>query len=127
MASNSNDRNIGNDNNTKINYNSLNEKQKKVFKTIEKYYNDIILGQQVKPLKIVVMEIASTEKSYLIKAIRNWLHTMVREDGKSSVLVIALIKVVIFNINELTIHSTFSILIINDKKYELSSICLKQL
>ena len=71
MASNSNDRNIGNDNNTKINYNSLNEKQKKVFKTIEKYYNDIILGQQVKPLKIVVMEIASTEKSYLIKAIRN--------------------------------------------------------
>jgi len=43
IASNSNDKNIKNDNNIEINYDNLNEKQKKVFKIIKKYYNDIIL------------------------------------------------------------------------------------
>jgi hypothetical protein len=43
------------------------------------------------------------------------------------VLIIAPIGVAIFNINRATIHLTLSILIMNDKNYELDNIHLKQL
>jgi len=72
------------------------------------------------------MGITDIEKSYLIKIVKNQLYIMIREDDKLSVFVIILIRVVIFNINRLTIHLILSILIMNDKKYELSSIYLKQ-
>jgi len=101
----------------------LNEKQKRIFKRIEKYYNDTILRHRVEPLRIIVMGTAGTGKSYLIKAIRGRLHTMAGKEGKSPVLVIAPTGVAAFNINRVTIHSTLSVPIMNDKKYELNSIC----
>ena len=59
-----------------IDYQSLNEKQQKVFKRIETHYNDIITGKKVEPLRVLVMGTAGTGKSYLIKAIRVQLHKM---------------------------------------------------
>ena len=52
---------------------------------------------------------------------------MAGKEGKSPVLVIAPTGVAAFNINGAMIHSTLSVLIMNDKKYELNSIRLKQL
>jgi ATP-dependent DNA helicase PIF1 len=127
-ASDNNNGNIRNDkDSTEINYDSLNQKQKTIFKRIEKHYEDTILGQQVEPLRIIVMGTAGTGKSYVIKAIRARLRAMAEKDGKSPVLVIAPTGVAAFNINGSTIHSTLSIPIMNDKKYELNSIRLKQL
>ncbi len=51
---------------------------------------------------------------------------MAKSRFKLPVAVIALTGVVTFNINERTIYSTLSIPIMNDKKLELNSICLKQ-
>ncbi len=112
---------------TDIEYQNLNEKQKRIFKRIEKHYNDTILRHRIEPLRIIVMGTAGTRKSYLIKAIRGRLHTMAGKEGKSPVLVIAPTGVAAFNINGAMIHSTLSVLIMNDKKYELNSIRLKQL
>jgi len=53
-----------------MNYQTLNEKQKIVFKRIESHYNDILIGHQAEPLKIIVIGTAGTGKTYLIKTIR---------------------------------------------------------
>src|SRR5207248_5679627 len=79
---------------SKITSTNLNTKQKIILDRI---------GQQVKWLRIQIMEIAGTGKSYLIKAIRERLQTMSR-NGKSPVIVIAPIGVATFNINGATIH-----------------------
>ena len=52
-----------------LNYETLNEEQKRVFKRIERHYDDILADQQVDPLRIIVMGTAGTGKSYFIKAI----------------------------------------------------------
>jgi len=52
---------------------------------------------------------------------------MIRSWFKFSVAVIIPTSVAAFNINRGTIHSTFFILIMNNKKLELDSIRLKQL
>ena len=70
------------------------------------------------------MGTAGTGKSYLIKAIRGRLRTMAGNRNKSPAVVIAPTGVVTFNINETTIHSTISILIMN-KKLDLNGIRLK--
>lgn len=71
------------------------------------------------------MRTVETKKFYLIRAIWEWLHMLAEKYRESLVLVIALTGVVAFNINRVTIHSTLFILIINDKKYNLNSIYLK--
>src|SRR5436305_14602671 len=41
-----------------INYQTLNEKQRMVFERIESHYNNVLAGQQVEPLRFIVMECA---------------------------------------------------------------------
>ena len=48
-----------------LDYETLNEKQKMVFRRIESHYNDMLKGCQVGPLRIIVMGIAGTGKTYL--------------------------------------------------------------
>ncbi|RHZ57019.1 hypothetical protein Glove_395g64 [Diversispora epigaea] len=60
----------GNDNHVDIvNYESLNKKQELIFKRVESHYYNTLINLQIEPLKIIIMETAGTEKSYLIKAI----------------------------------------------------------
>jgi ATP-dependent DNA helicase PIF1 len=114
------------DESTECNYQNLNEKQKLIFERIEAHYHNIMSGQQVDALRILIMGTAGTGKSYLIKAIRQRLRTMSSNSEKSPVLVIAPTGVAAFNINGATIHTTLSIPILNDKKYDLNGIRLKQ-
>ncbi len=58
------------------------------------------------------MGTAGTEKTYLIKAIRNRLQEMTGIEYKSPVLVLVLTSVAAYNINGMMIHLTLSILII---------------
>jgi len=85
------------------------------------------MGSSVEPLRIIIMDIAGTGKSYLIKAIRKKLSIMERDRSKVSVKVIASTGVVTFNINISLIHSTLSISIFNNKYSDLDSKRLKQL
>src|SRR4051812_40582485 len=62
--------NTGEEKNEVINYQTLNEKQRMVFERIESHYNNVLAGQQVGPLRIIVMGITGTGKTYLIKGIR---------------------------------------------------------
>jgi hypothetical protein len=107
-------------------YESLNEKQKKIFNRVESHYKNVLTGIQVEALRIIVMGTAGTGKSYLIKAIRERLHVMA-ERSKDPVIVNAPTGVAAFNISGATIHSTLSIPIFNKKSYELDGNRLKQL
>jgi hypothetical protein len=112
-----------------IDYESLNEKQKIVFNRIEAHYNNILTGNSVEPLRIIIMGTAGTGKSYLIRAIRRMLSTMGSGESDGSrvpVKVIAPTGVASFNINGATIHSTLSIPIINNKRSDLEGNRLKQ-
>src|SRR4051812_41749781 len=106
-------------------YQNLNKKQKIIFNRIVTHYNDTILDHQVEMLRILIMRTARTRKSYFIKAIRGQLHTIAENRTKLPVIVITPTGVAAFNINRATIHSTLSILIMNNKKFELNSIHLK--
>jgi AAA+ superfamily predicted ATPase len=122
LSNNTNNKNID----EFFDYESLNEIQKKVFKRVESYYNNILNNIQVEPLRIIIMGTAGTGKSYLIRAIRAKLR--VKAGGlKAPVLVNASTGVAAFNINGATIHSTLSIPIYNKKDYELDGNRLKQL
>ncbi|CAG8502458.1 12012_t:CDS:2, partial [Cetraspora pellucida] len=88
-----------------IDYETLNENQKSVINRAELHYCNILTGNQIEPLRIVVMGTADTGKSYFIKAIRNRLNMMAGAAVKSPVIVIASTGVAAFNINGLTIHS----------------------
>jgi len=99
-----------------VDYQTLNEKQRIVFKRIECHYNNILAGQPAEPLRIIIMGTAGTGKTYLIKGIRNRLREMTGTGSKSPVLVLAPTGVAAFNINGMTIHSTLSIPIITDNK-----------
>ena len=57
--------------NNLVDYQTLNEKQKIVFKRIESHYHNILMGHQVEPLRIIIMGTAGTGKSYLIEVIRD--------------------------------------------------------
>ncbi len=59
--------------NVLVDYQMLNNNQKLVFKQIESHYHDMLEGYKNKPLRIIVMGIAETGKTYLIEAIRNRL------------------------------------------------------
>jgi len=123
----SNISNVGEKDDDSVDYQTLNNNQKRVFKRIEAHYNDILAGHKVDPLKIIVMGTAGTGKSYLIRAIRKRLHTMAGNESDVPVLVIAPTGVAAFNINGATIHSTLAIPIINSKNVDLEGDRLKQL
>ena len=106
---------------------TLNEKQKLVFRRIESHYDDMLKGHQVGPLRTIVMGTAGTGKTYLINAIRGRLREMAGVGSKSPVLVIAPTGVAAFNIMGITIHSALSIPIIANKNLEISGERLKQL
>ncbi|EXX58670.1 uncharacterized protein LOC114530801 [Rhizophagus irregularis DAOM 181602=DAOM 197198] len=55
--------------NLTVDYQTLNDNQKKVFNRIESHYHDVLVEHQVEPLRIIVMETAGTGKTYLIEAI----------------------------------------------------------
>ena len=73
------------------------------------------------------MGTAGTSKSYLIRAIQKRLNTIAENKSYTPVQVIAPTGVVAFNISRTTIHSTLSVPIINNKKFELEENQLKQL
>ena len=52
-----------------VDYTTLNEKQKQIFKRIESHYLNMTVGHQVEPLKIMIMGTAGTGESYLKKSI----------------------------------------------------------
>ena len=53
-----------------VDYQMLNEKQMIIFNRIETHYNAVITAHnQVEPLRLIIMGIAGTGKSYLINAI----------------------------------------------------------
>src|SRR3989440_1844252 len=114
----SSDRENGHKSNEKegIDVRNLNQKQKVGLTRKESHYNDVLTGKQVDPLRIIIMGTAGTGKSYLIRAIRERLQKMSREESEPPVIVIAPTGVAAFNINGTTIHSTLSIPICNDKR-----------
>ena len=73
------------------------------------------------------MSTTGTSKSYLIRAIQKRLNTIAENKSHIPVQVIAPTGVVAFNISRMTIHSTLSVPIINNKKFELEGNQLKQL
>ena len=56
-----------------MDYQTLNENQKIVFKQIESHYHDVLEGHQDKPLRIIVIGMVEIGKTYLIEAIRSRL------------------------------------------------------
>src|SRR6266498_586800 len=59
-----------------IDYQTLNDIQKTIFKRIESYYQEVLARHQAKPLRLIVMGTAGIGKIYLIKAIRSRLQEM---------------------------------------------------
>ncbi len=110
-----------------MNYETLNEKQKMVFNQIESHYNSILKGHQVESLRIIIIGIAGTGKTYLINSIWSRLYQMAGFGSKPPVFVLVLTDVIAFNINGITIYSTLSIPIITNKNLDIKGECLKQL
>src|SRR3954452_2572221 len=110
-----------------VDYETLNEKQKIVFKRVESHHSDILAGNQVEPLRIIIMGTAGTGKTYLINAIRNRLREMTGAESESPVFVLAPTGVAAFNINRRTIHSTLSIPIVVNKNLDMNGERLRQL
>ncbi len=52
-----------------MNYQTLNENQRIVFKQIESHYSNMLAEHSVKSLRIIVMRTAGIKKTYLIKGI----------------------------------------------------------
>ena len=110
-----------------LDYQTLNEKQKLVFKRVESHYGNMLKDNQTEPLRIIVMGTAGTGKTYLINAIRGRLREMTGVRFKSPVLVLAPTGVAAFNINGITVHSALSIPIIANKNLDINGERLKQL
>jgi len=111
-----------------IDYQTLNDIQKTIFKRIESYYQEVLARHQAKPLRLIVMGTAGTGKTYLIKAIRSRLQEMKEARSKLPIIVLASTGVVAFNIDGITVHSGLSIPIINDsKRMDIKGEQLKQL
>ena len=109
---------IGEKSNVSVDYQTLNNNQKKIFKRVESHYQDVLEGRQNEPLRIIVMGTAGTGKTYLIEAIRSRLQEMteIAGESKSPVAVLAPTGVAALNIDGITIHSGLSIPIVNDEK-----------
>ena len=109
-----------------MDYQTLNKKQKIVFRQIKSHYNDMLKDCQVGLLKIIVIRTAGTGKTYLINAIRSRLYEMAEIGSKSPVIMLASTGIAAFNINRITIHSALSISIIADKILDINGEWLKQ-
>ena len=110
-----------------VNYNSLNEKQGIIFEKVKLHYHNILINLQVEPLRIIIMGIAGTGKSYLIKAIQNVLYEMAGNETKDPLLVLAPTGVAAFNIGGRMVHSALSIPICNNNNVNLEGERLKRL
>src|SRR6266542_5922936 len=88
-----------------IDYQTLNDIQKTIFKRIESHYQEVLAGHQAKPLRLIVIGTAGTGKTYLIKAIRSTLQEMKEASSKLPIIVLASTGVVAFNIDGITVHS----------------------
>ena len=113
-----------------MDYQTLNEKQMKVFKQIESHYSDLITNStHHEPLRLIVMGTAGTGKSYLINMIRIRLCEIARShdvNAESPIVVLAPTGVAAFNIRGTTIHSTLSIPV-SSKTFDLNGESLKKL
>ena len=111
-----------------IDYQTLNDIQKIIFKRIESHYQEVLAGHQAKPLRLIVMGTAGIGKIYLIKAIQSRLQEMKEARSKLPIIVLALTGIAAFNIDGITVHSGLSIPIINDsKRMDIKGEQLKQL
>jgi len=72
-----------------VNIQKLNNKQRTVFNRIETHYNNILVDKRSEVLRIIIMGTAGTGKSYLIRAIRKKLNTIVKCRQHTPVQVIA--------------------------------------
>src|SRR4051794_38940668 len=62
-----------------VNYQLLNDNQKKIFKRIESHYSTLITDSvNVEPLRLIIMGITKMGKSYLIHAICERLYEITR-------------------------------------------------
>ncbi|GES78967.1 ATP-dependent DNA helicase Pif1-like [Rhizophagus clarus] len=89
------------DNRDLVDFQTLNVKQNSVLKQIELHYNNILMGKEVEALRMIIMGTAGTGKSYLIRVIREKLQTIARSGHNLPIIVLALIGVAAFNINEI--------------------------
>ncbi|GBC05300.1 hypothetical protein RclHR1_06170004 [Rhizophagus clarus] len=115
--------------NSTVDYRSLNEKQMIIFRKIETHYNAIIANHnQVDPFRVIIMGTAETGKLYIINAIREHLQEIAMNNGveTSPVIVLAPTGVIAFNIHELIIRSTLSILV-NTSNFDIEDEQLKNL
>jgi len=55
--------------NSIVDYQTLNDNQKTIFKRIESHYQSVLAGYKNDPLKIILIGTAGTGKTYLIEAI----------------------------------------------------------
>ncbi|EXX54638.1 hypothetical protein RirG_232710 [Rhizophagus irregularis DAOM 197198w] len=85
--------------NLTVDYQTLNDNQKKVFNRIKSHYYDVLVEHQVEPLRIIVMGTARTRKTYLIEAIRGRLQEMAGTGSKLPIVVLTPTGVAAFNIN----------------------------
>ncbi len=108
---------------------SLNENQMMVFKRVESHYTTLLNNPEyIDPLKLIVLETAGTEKSYLIKMIQDRLYEIACDHNIniSPVMLLAPISVAVFNIHGSTIYSSFSIPV-SAKTFDLTGENLKRL
>ena len=68
-------------------------------------------------MRLVVIETAGIEKTYLIKTIQSRLQKIKEAKSESLIIMLTSTGVVAFNINRITVYSRLSIPIINDSKY----------
>ncbi|CAG8706080.1 13222_t:CDS:2 [Cetraspora pellucida] len=108
---------VHNDNKLYIDPSTLNKAQAQIYDYVIIYYSRILKEKSInsiEPLYAIVMDMAGTSKSYVIKAIRNHILALVQEyrinsEEEPLILVLAPISIVTFNINSHTIHSALQI------------------
>jgi len=91
---------------------SLNENQMIVFKQVESHYTTLLNNPEyIDPLKLIMLGIASTGKSYLIKMIQDHFCEIACDHNinVSPIMLLAPTSVAAFNIHGSTIYSSFFI------------------
>ncbi|CAG8731866.1 2836_t:CDS:1 [Cetraspora pellucida] len=106
-----------------VDFQTLNDKQRLIFKWIEGHYiASITDSNNIEPLRIISMGTAGTEKLYLILTIWHRLLEITKYHDaniKSPILVIAPTGIAAFNIHRTTVHSALSISV-NSTNFDIS-------